>query len=142
MAEAQSRRTRTLKYGTNVIVGSILFLVILVVANFIANRSQARVDLTRDKDFTLSEATKGLLTSLKDLVTVTVYATQHDTPPDWTEQREQLRSLLYEYRVRSRGKVNYVFKDPSADPKVATEAEQAQVQQQPMQHIGSQELSL
>ena len=117
--------SRTLKYGTNVVVGTLLFFAVLVAINFFAIKAQKRVDLTRNKQYTISEATRQLLRSLKDNVNVTVYATQQDTPPDWTEQREQLRDLLQEYRLESRGKVKFVFKDPSADPKIEEEAQRS-----------------
>ncbi|AXA37369.1 MAG: hypothetical protein D6691_12265 [Candidatus Hydrogenedentota bacterium] len=134
--------SRTLKYGTNVVVGTLLFFAVLVAINFFAIKAQKRVDLTRNKQYTISEATRQLLRSLKDNVNVTVYATQQDTPPDWTEQREQLRDLLQEYRLESRGKVKFVFKDPSADPKIEEEAQRKGIREQTMQKVGTTELSL
>jgi|GEM_PF-2298342 gliding-associated putative ABC transporter substrate-binding component GldG len=133
---------RMIKYGTNVVVGTILFLAVLVALNFFATKSRVRIDLTRSKQYTISEATRRILSSLKDRVNVTVYATMQETPPDWTEQRNQLFDLLQEYRVASRGKVYFTFKDPSADPKIEQEAQQKGIREQTMQKVGTTEINL
>ncbi len=133
---------RAFKYGTNVVVGTILFLCVLLAINFFAVKSRARVDLTRNKQYTVSDATRRILTSLKDRVNVTVYATMRETPPDWTEQRNQLIDLLQEYRLVSKGRVYFTIKDPSADPKIADEAQRKGVREQTMQKVGADELSL
>jgi ABC-type uncharacterized transport system involved in gliding motility auxiliary subunit len=134
--------TRAIKYGTNVVIGTILFFVVLVAINFFAEKSRTRVDLTQGKQYTISDATRRILTSLKDRVNITVYATMQETPPDWTEQRNQLFDLLQEYRLASNGKVHFAFKDPTADPKVEAEAAQKGIREQTMQKVGSSELSL
>ena len=141
MAQPMDKTSRTLKYGSNAVVGVILMIVILSAANYLASRSQVRLDLTRGKQFTISAATRDLLARLPDDVTVTVYATGRDTPSEWTEQRNQLRDLLMEYRVRSRGRVKYTFKDPSDDPAIEREAEQVGVQRQLMAQQTATELS-
>lgn len=133
---------RAIRYGTNVVIGTILFLVVLLAINFFAGKSRVRVDLTRGKQYTISDATRKILTSLKDRVNVTVYATMQETPPDWTEQRNQLLDLLQEYRLASRGKVHFTFKDPSADPKIEEEAQRRGIREQTMQKVGATELSL
>ena len=142
MSNPTDKTARKLKYGTNVVAATVLFLVVLGVINFFAARSRMRADLTRDKQYTVSEATKGMLGSLKDQVDVTVYATEQNTPPDWTDQRNQLKNLLYEYRRLSNGKLTYKFTDPSVDPKLAREAEQAGVREQAMQQASSTEYSV
>jgi gliding-associated putative ABC transporter substrate-binding component GldG len=139
--DSGARRARNLKYGTNVGVGTVLMFVILAAIVWFADRLQKRIDLTANKQYTTSKATEGLLKSLKDVVTVTVYATEKDTPPEWTEQRNQLRDLLYEYRLKSNRKVQYTFKDPS-DTKVEEEAKKAGIRPQEMQQASMTEYSV
>lgn len=129
--------SRKIKYGTNALVGILLFLVILIAINWFADRSKFRLDLTRDKIYTISNFTDSLLKKINDKVTVTVYATQKDTPANWTEQRNQLRELLTEYRTRSNNRLQFTFKDPSVDEKVAEEAEKAGVEPQLMQEAST-----
>lgn len=141
-AENKSRASRAAKYGTNVLLGTALFLVILGALNFMAERSNWRVDLTRNKSFTLSESSQGILRGLKDKVTVTVYATEKGVPAEVAEQRDQLRSLLLQYRNVSSGRVSFTFRDPAADPDALTKAEQAGIPAVQMQTLGDAEFSI
>lgn len=140
--DSGARRARTFKYGANAIIGTILLAIILLGVNWFAGRMQARIDLTRNQLYTTSVATENLLKNLEDQVTVTVYATEKDTPPEWTEQRRQLRDLLQEYRRKSNGKLRYSFKDPSSDEKVGQEAQSAGIREQQMQQASMTEFSL
>jgi ABC-2 type transport system permease protein len=139
--DRSAHSARTLKYGTNVVIASVLFLVVLGALNYFATSFRWRLDMTATKEFTVSEATKKLLGKLKDKATVTVYATEQDTPPDWSEQRNQLRDLLYEYRLLSGNKVQYKFLDPSND-KIKQEAEEKGIREQPMQKVSTTEVSV
>jgi hypothetical protein len=138
--QPQGRFARRLTNAGNAAVGTVLLLVILVSINWFARTTQARLDLTASKQYTVSKATVRVLQSLQDLVTVNVYATRRDTPPDWTRQREELIAMLSEYRRLSRGRLNFTVKDPSADPEVQREAMNAGIQEQVMQDIGVQEI--
>jgi ABC-type uncharacterized transport system involved in gliding motility auxiliary subunit len=80
--DAPARGARAIKYGTNVLVGSVLFLVILGALNFFAIKSNWRADLTRSGMYTVSSATRNLLALLKDDVIITVYATEQGVPAD------------------------------------------------------------
>jgi gliding-associated putative ABC transporter substrate-binding component GldG len=122
-----------LKFGANNILAAILLLAILMLVYWFAAQTNARLDLTRNHIYTISPYTNKLLANLKDKVTVTVYASEKDTPPEVTEKRSQLRELLTEYRKRSNGKVQFTFKDPSSDPKIEQEAKQARMEPQLMQ---------
>ena len=141
-AENKSRASRAAKYGTNVLLGTVLFLVILGALNFIAERSNWRADLTRNKSFTLSDSSQGILSGLKDAVTVTVYATEKGVPAEVSEQRSQLRSLLLQYRSVSQGRVSFTFRDPSTEPDALTKAEQAGIPAVQMQTLGDAEFSI
>jgi ABC-type uncharacterized transport system involved in gliding motility auxiliary subunit len=99
-----------------------------------------RFDLTSNRQYTLSEATERVLEGLKDIVTVNVYGTRKDTPPDWTRQREELMALLSEYRRLSNGRLNFTLKDPASDPKIEQEARNARIEEQVMQDVSVQEI--
>jgi len=140
--ETPTRGARAAKYGANVAVGIVLFLVILGVVNYLAARSNLRADLTRNGNYTVTDSTREVLKSLKDVVKVDVYATEEGVPPEMTEQRNQLRSLLTEYRTLSDNRVSYVFKDPSKDAKAREAAEAAGVPTLEMQQMSSSEYSV
>src|SRR5690606_9737527 len=98
--------------GLNALAGIVLFLIILVALYWVAGKSQQRLDLTSNKMYTLSDSSRNLLTKLGDRATITVYATEKDTPSQWTEKRDELRQLLAQYRTISGGKVQFTFRDP------------------------------
>jgi len=101
----------------------ILVAGILILINILANRYFFRVDLTEDKRYTLSNATKNLLNELTDPVTITAYFSE-GLPPDIDKTRIDFKNMLAEYASRSRGKVLYEFINPNKDPLVEQEAMQ------------------
>jgi gliding-associated putative ABC transporter substrate-binding component GldG len=99
-----------------------IVLAILILLNFISVRWFGRVDMTRTGLFTLSNASKTLVQSLDDRVTVKVYFTE-DLPAPYNNHRRQLLDQLNEYRAYARGNVQFEFFDPSAE-KMEQEAQQ------------------
>ena len=72
-----------------------------------------RFDLTREKRFTLSEATVSTLHDLRDPLTIRAYFTK-DLPPPHSTQARYVKDLLDEYYASGRGKVRFEFIDPVA----------------------------
>jgi gliding-associated putative ABC transporter substrate-binding component GldG len=89
------------------IVGSLLVL------NFVAQQFFFRLDLTEEKRYTMSPATKTLLTELKQPVTITVYLAG-DFPPTFRRLEQGVRETLNEMQVYGGGNLNFIFIDPSA----------------------------
>lgn len=85
----------------------------LVLLNLIGIKTFRRLDLTRDKQFSLSSATTSTLAELSDPVTIRAYFTA-DLPPPYGAHARYVRDLLDEYFARSDGKVRYEFIDPVA----------------------------
>ena len=87
---------------------------ILLLINILSNQFFFRLDLTEDKQYTLSQATKDILKSLEDPVTVTAYFSK-DLPADFAKTRRDFQDLLVEYSNLSKGMVNYEFISPETD---------------------------
>ncbi|HHH54795.1 MAG TPA: hypothetical protein ENK91_14120, partial [Bacteroidetes bacterium] len=102
---------------------SLVLIGILVLVNLISYKFFYRLDLTSDHQFTLSKATKDILKSLDDPVTITAYFSKN-LPPDIQKTREDFRDLLEEYAGISGGMVEYRFIDPSKDEETQQEAMQ------------------
>lgn len=85
---------------------------IVVVVNVLSYFYFFRVDLTKDRRYTLSQATKDILDSLTKPVTITAYYTQNSIPVI-TRARSDLKDMLIEYAARSGNKVVYNFVDPN-----------------------------
>lgn len=102
----------------------ILLLVgIVVLANILSSRYFLRADFTSDKRYTLSKATRDIVRSIDDPVTVTAYFTK-DLPPAVKQIRTEYKELLIEYANLSKGNLVYEFVSPNDDQQ--TEQELAQ----------------
>jgi gliding-associated putative ABC transporter substrate-binding component GldG len=106
VSAAPSRKRRDLLRFAAVLAGLLLF-------NFIAQRFFFRLDLTEEKRYTMSPATKKLLTDLKQPVTVTVYLTG-DFPPAFRRLEQAVRETLTEFQVYGGANLHFIFIDPSA----------------------------
>jgi gliding-associated putative ABC transporter substrate-binding component GldG len=106
---------------------SILFYVIvlgiLLALNIVGVRLFARADLTRNKQFSISDASKRAVVDLDDKLVVKAYFTA-DLPPPFNTTERYVRDLLGEYESRSKGNMKVVFIDPS-DETTAEEARKA-----------------
>ncbi len=96
---------------------------IVVLLNVLADEYFLRLDFTADKRYTLSKATRTILTDLNDPVTVTAYFSE-DLPPNIERTRREFRELLTEYARASDDFVVYEFIDPAS----SDETEQAAMQ--------------
>lgn len=85
----------------------------LLVLNFVAQHFFFRLDLTEEKRYTMSPATKKLLSELKQPVTVTVYLAG-DFPPTFRRLEQGVRETLNEMQVYGGSNLNFIFIDPSA----------------------------
>ena len=102
---AASRRLR---------LGVLLLMAVLIVVNLAGGQIRGRLDLTPGNSYTLSKATRNVLGSLDDLVTIKVYATKNP-PSDFALTKRDLDDLLRDIRAAGHGKVRVVEKDPAAD---------------------------
>lgn len=93
---------------TLAVIGSLILL------NLLGMRYFARVDLTREKQFTLSPATLETLRELNDPVTVRAYFTA-DLPAPFGANARYVRDLLEEYYTNSNGNLSFEFIDPAAE---------------------------
>jgi len=88
-------------------VGSVALLNVLSLDWF------ARLDLTKDRAYTLSEASRETMRDLEDPVTVTAYFSG-GLPTQFEQNRRFVKDLLEEYRSASKGLLSFEFKDPQA----------------------------
>lgn len=102
-----TRKTTDRTLATLAVVGSLVLVNILGVGIF------TRLDLTRDRQFTLSGATQDTLRRLTDPVTVRAYFTE-DAPPQEAAVRRYVQDLLEEYYIHGDGYFRYEFIDPAA----------------------------
>lgn len=92
-----------------------LLLGILVVVNVVASFLYTRIDLTKEKRYSLAPGTRELLQSLPDVVYVRVYL-EGDFPPGFQKLRGSVKDLLAEMRLAAGGNLEYEFIDPADQP--------------------------
>ena len=105
-----------------IIIRVIVLLGIIIVVNMIAVRFFKRIDLTQEKIYTLSDASKNLVKTLDDKFLVKAYFTS-DLPAPYNNNRRYLQDQLDEYRAYAGGNFQYEFIDPGKKDDIEQEAQ-------------------
>ncbi len=90
-----------------------LAIALLVMLNYLGSFVFHRFDLTTEKRYTLSDATKKLLKNLDDVVFVKVYL-EGDFPAGFKRLRNETKEMLDEFRAYSDNNIEYEFINPIA----------------------------
>lgn len=90
-------------------------IALLAVVNLLSSFLFFRLDLTEEKRYTLSDATKNLLANLDDDIHVNVYLTG-SLPPAFKRLENSVRETLEEFGARAGQDVTYRFIDPAGIP--------------------------
>lgn len=98
----------------NTVIRILLYALIIIAFNFIANEFYFRLDLTKEKRYTLSPSSIDLVNKLDDDLYVTVFL-DGDLPIEYKQLQSATRDILNEYRLSSDGKVKFDFEDILAD---------------------------
>src|SRR5512135_1299907 len=111
--------SKKLRVGSNAVIFAALAIGVLVLANFMSVLlPRGRVDLTGDKIYTLSDASKQLVKTLPDRMQITAYITDPKDLPAPARHLERVgryvRELLDEYAKASGGKLTWEVVDPGA----------------------------
>jgi gliding-associated putative ABC transporter substrate-binding component GldG len=113
----------------------------IVVVNLISTRVFGRIDLTDAKVYTLSRASKDIVGSLPDYLTVKAYISK-DLPPELANGSRYVRDLIEEYRTYSKGKLRFEAIDPGTDKKLEEEANACKVNKLQVQVLRSQKFEV
>jgi len=90
----------------------LLLVILLAGINWLASLIFFRWDLTEDKRYTISDATKQLLGNLDRNIIVNVYLSG-DFPPGFERLESATRETLEEFKTYSNGHLSFQFSDPS-----------------------------
>jgi gliding-associated putative ABC transporter substrate-binding component GldG len=124
-------KARVLKYSSNVTLLSLVVASILIALNAIAGRYFTRLDLTENKIFTLSPATRSLAERLDDVINVKVYMSK-ELPPQWNRARQEVRDFLSDFASLTHGNLRIRWIDPGEDKKLAQRVERLGVPRFPV----------
>ncbi len=99
---------------TQALIRTLLILAILVVVNVISIRLFVRLDLTHQSVYTLSDASRNLVGTLDDRVTVKAYFTE-DLPAPYNNNRRAVLDILNDYKAYAGGNLHFDFINPEGE---------------------------
>ena len=102
----------------DLVLGVAIVLLVLFIGSFLT----LRLDLTSEKRYTLTPATKQLVQELDEAVFLKVYL-DGDLPADLERLSRATQELLDEMRIQANDKLEYSFIDPNASPDDKTRRE-------------------
>ena len=118
------------KIGTGV-AGIALVVVIVVAANLILANARIRLDLTHERQYSLSQGTRQLRSKMdREVVLKFYFSSSADVPIDMKTYARHVTDLLQEYRIASRGRVIIETYDPKPDSDSEEWAQNAGLQPQ------------
>ncbi len=112
---------------SNLFTTASLVIAIIVVINLLSHEFHGRWDLTEDKQYTLSSATKNILKNLEEPVTIKAYFSKN-LPPHIGKTRQDFQDILIEYASLADGQLMYEFVDPGAEEANEQDATQKGIQ--------------
>lgn len=123
MATIPQQRRRSFHLSIVLIVANLALLNLVALSHF------RRLDLTRDRVYTLHPATLALLNRLDDLVTMRVYLSErifreHEA---YAYMPREIRDQLAEFAAAAEGRIVIEYRDPSGDEDVKREAAAARL---------------
>lgn len=95
----------------------ILVIALLVVLNLIASGYFFRVDLTKEKRYSLSDLTISTVENLDYPLIVTVFM-EGDFPPNIRKFQDAIRTTLVEMKLYAGGNLEFEFVDPGQNPEL------------------------
>lgn len=102
----------------------VIVIGILAALNFFSYNIFYRFDLTQNKDYSLSKASKTAVANLKDIVNIKAYFSS-DLPTQFLSLRREVGDILDEYADYSGGNIRIEFIDPKDDEKIKQELHSA-----------------
>jgi len=99
------------KKSVNTTTLIVIIVAILVILNLISMNVFGRLDMTENKIYSLSDASKTLMQNLNDRVVIKCYFTE-ELPPPYNQNARYLKDQLADYRAYSGGMLEYEFVDP------------------------------
>jgi ABC-2 type transport system permease protein len=138
-----SKGERTLPYRRGVVFTTLLVVLNLALINvWIFPLHGLRLDLTEQREYSLSRTTRDLLDNLQEPLLIRGYFSEK-THPKLAPLVPRIRDMLKEYEVASRGMVQLEIIDPAQDPDKEAEANQMYgISPSPFQVAGRYETSI
>ncbi len=122
-------------------LGVLLLVGLLVVVNLLGSFIGGRLDLTPGRAYTLAPATRMLVASLDDIVTIKLFASA-ELPAEVALMKRDLDDMLGDLRSAGKGKIKVVEKDPAEDAEAKRDAQALGVDPVQFNVVGKSELQV
>lgn len=106
--------SKKITYGTQSIVFILIIFGFIAVVNYLASKKFARADLTENKMYSISSASKNLLEDLDDIVNIKVYFSKN-LPPHLKKLESDVKDVLTEFKAYAGKNLHIAWEDPSED---------------------------
>jgi ABC-type uncharacterized transport system involved in gliding motility auxiliary subunit len=104
-------KARQTRYGAFVALYVIVVIAVVIAANWLADHRNKTIDVTSNKQFTLSDETKKITGNLKKDVTVYYF--------DRSDSYDRARDMLDRYKNLNSSKIKVEYVDPEKKPDIA-----------------------
>lgn len=98
----------------DILIKVAIIIGIVIVINVISKRVFTRVDLTKNRTYTLSTISKDIVKNLGDKLVIKAYFSDN-LPAPYNNLRRNVQDILNDYRSYSNGNLNYEFLNPTGD---------------------------
>lgn len=105
---------KNIKQNSEKYIALLSIIGIIILVNFFSYRIFTRLDLTQNKEFSVSDVTKSTIGNLDDIVNIKAYYSKN-IPNQFISLKENVGDILDAYVNYSAGKVRVDFIDPSLD---------------------------
>lgn len=122
-------------------IAVVLLAIIVVLSNILSQRLPGRLDVTQDRLYTLSPATKQVLANLPDAVTITLYASSN-VPAQLQTVLRDTKDLLRDYDRLGGDNLSLVIKDPSLNEELQQAALEQGIQEVQFNVISQEEFQV
>lgn len=113
----------TSKYRRNIILATLLIIVNILAFNIWLNSANLRLDLTENREYSISQPSRDLIENLQEPLILRGYFSEK-THPLLAPLVPRIRDLMEEYEIASDGKITVSFIDPKYDEEAEVEANQ------------------
>jgi len=110
-------KTRKIKSKAETIAIACAVIAAVALANYVSGKFFYRLDLTENRQYTVSDATKRILKGLDDIVSVKAFFSK-ELPPETHSRVSAVRDLLSEYKNIAGGKLRVTWEDPAENDEV------------------------
>ena len=98
----------------DILIKVAIIIGIIIVINVLSKRVFTRIDLTKNKVYTLAPISKQIVGSLNDKLVIKAYFSDN-MPYPYNNLRRQIQDILNDYRSYSSGNLNYEFLNPTGE---------------------------